>query len=255
MGHMNISGSLATEERLAWVRQQLDAEGRIHIGDAAERLGVSEMTIRRDLAELEGMGLARRVRGGAVAIGPVAFSERHRHRARAKARIAVKLVSLLPSSGAVGIDASSTMLRLATQIEGARDLTVVTNGPETFTTLQGKAGVTPVLTGGSLEPRTGSLVGPIACRTAGNLLLKRFFMSAAAVHPELGASEACLEEAEVKRALAAVAAEVTLAVDSTKLGTRAVAIGVEWDHVTRLVTELDPGDRRLDPYRNLVKIL
>ena len=58
---------------------------------------------------------------------------------------------------------------------------------------------------------------------AGHLAVARLFMSAAAVHPTVGPTETCLEEAEVKRALAAAATQVVLAVDSSKLDTRAVA--------------------------------
>lgn len=252
---MSLSGNLATEHRLAWIRNQLEQAGQVRIADAATQLAVSEMTIRRDLQELEAQGVARRVRGGAVAVGPMAFADRHKSRARAKARIAGKLLGLVPATGAIGIDASSTLLRLATAIDNGRDLTVLTNGWETFRSLQGKPGVTALLSGGELDNRTGSLVGPVACRTAGSLLLSRLFISAAAVDVELGPSEPCLEEAEVKRAMAAVAGEVVLAVDSTKLASRSVARSIPWTDLGLLVTELDPGDTRLDPYRNFVDIV
>jgi DeoR family fructose operon transcriptional repressor len=52
-----------------------------------------------------------------------------------------------------------------------------------------------------------------------------------------------------------MAGEFILAVDSSKLGTRAVAVGVEWDKVTTLVTELEPNDSKLDPYRKLANII
>jgi DeoR/GlpR family transcriptional regulator of sugar metabolism len=48
--------------------------------------------------------------------------------------------------------------------------------------------------------------------------------------------------------------EVVLAVDASKLGARAVAIGLEWDQVTVMVTDLAPSDKRLDPYRDLVAL-
>ncbi len=252
---MTVSGNLDGEERLAWLRAQLNTAGKVRIATAASELNVSEMTIRRDLQELEEAGLLRRVRGGAVATGPLPFEERHRRRARAKSQIAAKLAPLVPETGAVGIDASSTMLRLASTIESARGLSVLTNSIETFQALQGKQGLTALLTGGELDPRTGSLVGPLASRPTNDLLLRRLFVSAAAVDHEIGASEACLEEAEVKRALASVAGEVVLAVDSSKLDARANAVGLGWDLITMFVTELDPEDVRLDPYRTLAKIL
>jgi DeoR family transcriptional regulator, fructose operon transcriptional repressor len=110
--------------------------------------------------------------------------------------------------------------------------------------------VTALLTGGRLDPRTGSLVGPLATRTARELLLRRLFVSAAALHPDQGTSEATLEDAEVKLALADVAAEVVVAVDSSKLDQRAPARALGADRVRILVTELDPTDARLDSYRD-----
>ncbi len=252
---MSLTGNLATEHRLEWIRKELDARGQIRIADAATELRVSEMTIRRDLQELEAHGVARRVRGGAIAVGPLALADRQKSRSRAKARIAAKVLALVPVTGAVGIDASSTLLRLASALERGRDLSVLTNGPDTFYALQGKTGITALVTGGERDPRTGSLIGPIACRSAATLLLSHLFISAAAVDPTLGPSEPSLEEAEVKRAMAAVAGEVVLAADSTKLGARSVATSIAWEDISLLVTELDPHDGRLDGYRELVDIL
>ena len=252
---MSTSGNLATEERLSWLRARLEDDGRVRIADAADSLHVSEMTVRRDLQELESTGQARRVRGGAVAIGPLPLGDRSRSRAKAKSRIAAKVLPLLPGSGGLGMDASSTVARVASAMDTARDLTVVTNGLETFQTLQSRPGVTPVLTGGVLDNRTGSLVGPIAMRAAGHLLLSMLLLSAAAVDPGLGPSEQSIEEAEVKRCMAAVAAEVVLAVDASKLEGRSMAVSVPWEQVTTLVTDLDPGDARLDRFRDRVAIL
>ena len=251
---MTLVGNIAAEQRLDWLRQRLDQSGQVLIRDAAAELDVSEMTVRRDLLELEGLGVARRVRGGAVAVGPSPFAERDRRAARAKGVIAGKLQALVPSNGAIAIDASSTMLRLVNVIDGARDLTVITNGQQTFLALQGKPGIQPVLTGGSLDPRTDSLVGPVALRSAETFLLSHVFVSAAAVDPVLGPSEAAIEDAEIKRVLATRAATVVLAVDGSKLGHRALAVDFSWDAVDLLVTDLPPEDPRLDPYRTLAEI-
>ena len=250
-------GSVAAEERLRWLGKRLANQGAVTIAAAAEALGVSEMTIRRDLVELEERGAARRVRGGARAVGPRTFAQRHQTAARAKSRISAKLVDLLPADGVVAFDASSTVMRLSRVVgDVVRDLTVLTNGPDTFAALQGQPGVTPLITGGRLEPTTGSLVGPIACRSAGQFAVDVMFASAAAVDPAgAGALEVTLEEAEVKRAVAAGAREVVLAIDASKLGGRAPAVGLEWDRIDVLVTELDPSDGRLDPYRKLARLL
>ena len=250
-----VRGSIGSEERLEWLRERLTDDGAVTLAAAADALGVSEMTIRRDLAELEERGLARRVRGGAKAIGPQTFAQRHTVAARAKSRIAAKLASLVPADGVVAFDASSTVMRLAAMLDESRDLTVLTNSPETFGALQGQPCVTPLLTGGQLDPRTGSLVGPLACRSAGQLRVGTFFASAAAVDVATGSFEATLEEAEVKRSIAASADQVVLALDASKLVATSVAVAIEWDRVDVVVTDLPPADQRLDPYRRLTRLI
>ena len=155
---MNRRTFTSPEERLGEVKDLISERGAVRIDQLAADFGVSEMTIRRDLDELEALGIARRVRGGAIALGPEPFAQRHRHNARAKGRIAEKLIDLIPAVGTVAFDASTTVHRLAS-LEMARDLVIVTNGLDTFHAAVGKPGITASLTGGTQEPRTGSLVG------------------------------------------------------------------------------------------------
>lgn len=242
------------EERIGEMKDLISERGAVRIDELAQDFGVSEMTIRRDLDELEALGLARRVRGGAIALGPEPWEQRHQHNARAKAKIADKLVPMVPASGTVAFDASTTIYRLAASVENARDLVVVTNGWDTFHSMKETPGVTASLTGGTEEPRTGSLVGPMAVRTAQSLFYDTFFSSAAALDPELGPSEAAVAESEVKRAFSHTSSRIVLAVDHSKLGTRAQARVFDFEQIDLLVTDLKPSDSRLDPYRDRVKI-
>lgn len=237
------------------MRDLIAEQGAARIDELAQSFGVSEMTVRRDLDELEALGFARRVRGGAIALGPEPWEQRHQHNAKAKAKIAEKLLTLVPASGTVAFDASTTIFRLAASIETARDLIVVTNGWDTFHSMKGTPGVSASLTGGSEEPRTGSLVGPMAVRTAQSFLYDTFFGSAAALDPELGSSEAALAESEVKRAFSQTSNRIVLAVDHGKLGTRAQARVFDFEQIDLLVTDLEPSDQLLDPYRYLTEIL
>lgn len=250
-----VQGTVAAEGRLQWLRDRLAADGAVTISAAAEELAVSEMTVRRDLAELEERGSARRVRGGATAAGPMPFATRHAVAPRAKSRIAAKLAAMVPVQGVVAFDASSTVMRLTSALDAVQDLSVLTNSPDTFAALQALPDVHPLLTGGRLDQQTGSLVGPLACRTAAQLTVDVFFASAAALDPVSGALESTLDEAEVKRSIATGAAQVVLAADASKLDSRAAAVSLSWDSVDVLVTELDPVDRRLDPYRSAVRLV
>lgn len=251
---MSVPVFKSPEERIGQMKDLISERGAVRIDELAHDFGVSEMTIRRDLDELEALGLARRVRGGAIALGPEPWEQRHQHKARAKAKIAEKLLPMLPAIGTVAFDASTTIYRLAASIENARDLVVVTNGWDTFHSMKETPGVSTSLTGGTEEPRTGSLVGPMAVRAAQSFLYDTFFSSAAALDPELGPSESAVAESEVKRAFSQASSRIVLAVDHSKLGTRAQARVFDPEQIDLLVTDLDPSDSRLDPYRGWVKI-
>jgi DeoR/GlpR family transcriptional regulator of sugar metabolism len=233
----------------------LSSSGSLRIEDLAGRFKVSTMTIRRDLQALEDEGLVRRVRGGAVS-GAEPFEAREHRGGRAKQQIARKLATLVPSGGfGVCMDASSTVCTLAASMPAADNLSVVTDGIETFTTLSRDPKVHAYLTGGQKDPNAGSLIGPVASSVLKQFSFARAFLSAAAVDPFFGTSEFSAEECEIKRLMAELSDHVVMAVDSQKLGTGAAARCLPWDGIDLMVTELEVGDARLDPYREHVELL
>ena len=101
--------TLLGAERRARLLEILARDGALRLDPVAEELGVSAMTVRRDLDDLEAEGLARRVRGGAVApVLPRPFGDRMSTRSAAKAAIARKALDLVPETGAAAFDASTT---------------------------------------------------------------------------------------------------------------------------------------------------
>lgn len=250
-----VSESVSTAERDEWIVGSLADAGRVEIAALAERFEVSEMTVRRDLDRLAALGRLRRVRGGAVAVGPEPFARRFARHAAEKDRIADKLAELVGDGGAIALDASTTVQRLASRLREVSNLIVLTNGPDTFFALQDVAGVTAILTGGTLDRRTGGLVGPIAARSTHDVVTRCAIVSATAVSPEAGSTEQTLEDADTKLALVATASSVVLAVDHTKLGHHAAARCLALDRVDVLVTDLDPADARLDAYRDHCRIV
>jgi DeoR family fructose operon transcriptional repressor len=252
---MATSGTLHARERRTALLEMLARDGAVQLDGAASSLGVSSMTVRRDLEDLEAEGLLRRVRGGAVAtIAPLPFGERRAVRAAAKRAIARKAADLVPQTGAVAFDASSTVGMLGATLGARAALTVVTNSHDTFVALSSGTGVTPVLVGGVAEPTTGSFVGPVATRAASSMLYVRLFCSASAVDPAHGSSEVSLLESEVKHAFAQAARSTVLCIDSTKLDGQSLALGFALDEVEVMITELDPAHPALDAYRELVDL-
>lgn len=178
-------------------------------------------------------------------VGPSPFRTRSPQNARAKIAIAEKLAAIVPTTGSIAIDASSTMACLAHVLPSARDLLVVTNGVEAFESLQGRPGLRVVLTGGERDSRTSSLVGPTAESSARRFRFDVAFVSAAAVDTSIGALEETPEEAAIVDAFAANASRVVLGADSTKIGAVAPVLGLEWERVDLFVSELATDDARL----------
>lgn len=253
---MAMSSTVRAEERRSAILAIIERDGSAQLDQLATAMGVSPMTVRRDLDDLEAEGLLRRVRGGAIAItGPQPFGERRAVRIRAKQVIAAKAASLLPPSGAIALDASSTVGTMVPALSSHPGLTVATNSYENFSAVTAIADVSAVLIGGELEAATGSFVGRIACDAAESLLYQCFFTSATSVDASHGSSEVSLAESHVKRAFAGRSRRVVLCVDSSKLDSLSVAATFALDEVHALVTELDPADPRLDAYRDSTRIL
>lgn len=251
---MAIAGTLTAEQRREALRSGLAEHGQLRLTDVAAEWDVHPMTIRRDFEQLEREGVARRVRGGLLHVADDVFDGRRAHALVAKRRIAAKLLDLVPADAAVGLDASTTVHLLAAGLTHGRGLSVVTNGLAAFEALHDRPGIRTFLSGGERENRNNSLVGPIAVGNVRQFLLARCFLSAAALDPRAGSSETTIEQAAVKHAMAEASEHVVLAVDSSKLGQRSLVRSIGLGQVDLLVTELGPGDPRLDDYRDLVEI-
>jgi DeoR family transcriptional regulator, fructose operon transcriptional repressor len=253
---MATSSTVRAEERRSAILAVVNRDGAAQLEKLAVDLDVSPMTVRRDLDDLEAEGLLRRVRGGAIAIvGARLFGERRAVRTRAKQLIAAKAATLLPETGAIALDASSTVAALAPVLNSHAGLTVATNSYENFTAIRSAPNVTAVLIGGEQEPSTGSFVGKLACDAAESMLYQCFFTSASAVDAEHGSSEVSLAESQVKHAFARRSRQIVLCIDSSKLDATAIATTFDLSEIHLLITELNPADHRLDAYRKHTRLL
>lgn len=242
------------EVRRQRLAQLIQREGEIRLRMAAEVLGVSEMTARRDLEVLEVMGVAKRVHGGAVAVLPSEFGGRAERAAAAKLVIAGKLLELLPERGAFVLDASSTIAALAAKLPDRGDTEVFTNGVDTFSILARNPHLAVHMLAGVYDRRTTNLVGPLTIHSLESLYFDVAVMSCAGLDVRWGATEATLEDAAVKQRMLDAANRKILAVDRSKLGLRGRARLAPIRAFDVLVTELDPNHKDLSEYRGLVEV-
>lgn len=245
-------GSLSAQKRREELQEILAEHGNIDLSKAALRCGVSPMTIRRDLQEMEKSGLVKLVRGGAVAVEPERFERRLAKNRSAKLKIAQKLLQIIPQRGLICLDSSTTVHYLANALTSSK-LTVFTTGIPTFQALQGKVGRV-ILSGGEVEESTGALIGPQAMRAMDDYLFDMALISMTAIDSEFGATDPSIETAFYKRQIRRHSRRVVLAADSSKLDSSSQVVGLPLDEIDILVTELDTDHVLLEPYRNLVDL-
>jgi DeoR/GlpR family transcriptional regulator of sugar metabolism len=190
--------------------------GPAHVSDLAEDLGVSEMTVRRDLRELAREGKLERVRGGAVqAGGEPPFEETVVERFAAKDRIGAAAAGLVRDGETVMIDIGTTTLQAAHHLHG-RSLTVITTSLAVYEELLPDHGIELLLPGGIVRRNYRSLVGVLAEDSLRQLRADVLFLGTSAVDERLGVWDTTIVEVPIKRAMIEAAERVVLLADAEK---------------------------------------
>jgi DeoR/GlpR family transcriptional regulator of sugar metabolism len=221
------------ESRRAAIAELLRSSGSVTVAQLEQRFGISPMTARRDLSDLERQGLARRTHGGAVLPAITAhedsFATRLETETEAKAALAEAAVRMLAPRESVFLDSSSTAYFVARRIvQAGVAVTLITNSQPVMELVAtgGAANLELIGVGGTLRRLTRSYVGPFAIHTVLGHFADRLFLSVKGITADGTLTDADPLEAEVKRAMIAHAEEAVLLVDRTKLSARGLsAIG------------------------------
>ena len=209
------------------ITEMLAAKGAVRVVDLVRQFGVSDVTIRNDLAALAREGVLVRDHGGAVAQAftslSVAFHQRAMLNLEAKQRIGEAAAKMVSAGETIILDAGTTLMEMAKRLPRIAPLTVVTNSLNIATEVASRPGIHVMLAGGSLSNETISTIGPLAERDLGEMLVDKLFLGIQAFDDEAGLSDVSLEVARVKSAMFSAAKHVTLLADSSKYPSRAMA--------------------------------
>jgi DeoR family transcriptional regulator of aga operon len=227
-------------ERLSEILQVLAAEGAADVGALADRLDVSEATIRRDLQLLEEQHMLARTHGGAVASDvmyelPVRYKAA-RHQTE-KGRIAREAARRVGDGATVGFTGGTTTTEVARAILDRRGLTVVTNALNIAGELAIRSDLKLVVTGGTARPESYELVGPLAERALEDVNLDVAIVGVDGIAPVEGLTTHHEVEAHTNRTLLERARTVVAVADSSKLGRVAFARICPLDAVGELITD------------------
>ncbi|HZH62019.1 MAG TPA: DeoR/GlpR family DNA-binding transcription regulator [Metabacillus sp.] len=212
----------------------------VRVTELSKIFQVTEETIRRDLEKLEKENLLRRSHGGAVSIKDeqteVSYAEREITNAAEKRAIAIEAVKLIQPGDQIVLDASTTAWYMAKEMPDL-PLTVLTNSIKVAVELSKKEQVKVISTGGMLQPKSLSYVGPLAERSLNMYHVNKAFISCKGVHIEAGLSDSNEWQALLKSQMMSIADQTILMADSTKFGVRTFAQITDIQQIGFVITD------------------
>lgn len=213
--------------------------GRVSVDDLAQELDCSAMTVRRDLDRLAGLGLLRRVHGGAVT-GSTAeetpYPVRSATAVDAKRRIAAAAAAMISDGEAVLIDGGTTALEVARRLHDHR-LTVTPLSLHVATELGRAGGIRLIMPGGDVRPVELAFVGPLTVHALEVLRFDTAVIGCCGIDAEDGLTGHDLDESAVKAAAIAAARRTVVVADATKWGAGAFARFHDLSKVTTVITD------------------
>ena len=230
-------------QRRARVVARLHEVGVLSVTDLARELGVSPMTVRRDLHRLETTGEVRTVHGGVGLTGHEPGVPRPARDRAALCRVARRAAALVAPDDTVALGPGPAAYELARALPGSFAGSVITHSMPVMQLLAervaGPAGPRLVALGGELTAARHALVGPTTLAAIAGLRARTFFLDAAAV--DVRGTYACsTAEAQVTRGLADIADEVVLLATGAAFTGSAPALVAGLDRLTAVVTDAPP---------------
>ena len=210
---------MLTSQRKQEILALLKRQGQVVAKTLSEHYAVSEDTIRRDLRELAADGLLLRVHGGALPASPATggMAQRNALSGGAKQTIGAVAAALVLPGQTVIIDGGTTSLQLVRHLPLDLRATVVTHSPTIAVALEQHADIEVIIIGGRLFRHSMVAVGAAAIEALGRIRADTYFMGVTGVHLRAGLTTGDMEEAYVKRALAAQAADTVVLASAEKL--------------------------------------
>lgn len=239
-------------QRQEQILEQIRRNGGVRVSELVDSLGVSDMTVRRDISQLADRGRVVRVHGGAtLSDAPHSsfeprFSTKLGEQHEEKLLIARLAAALVPPGSSVALSGGTTTLAVAEQLREVPDLTVVTNSLPVADALHepDRRDRTVVLTGGIRTP-SDALVGPVAVAALRDLHVGLLFLGVHGFSRRTGCTSPNMVEAATNKALIAAAGKTVVVADHTKLRLVGLSTILPMDEVDILVTDggLSPDDR------------
>ena len=230
-------------ERRDLLLTRLRTDGKIVAKDIAGELGIAEDSIRRDLRELAAAGLCQRVYGGALPVSAAIadYATRTTVAVDSKERVAAAAARLVQPGSTVLLDGGTTALAVTAALPRDLRATVVTHSPTVAAALVGHPTVEVFVLGGRLFKHSAVTCGAATVEAAAGITADVFLLGVTGVHDEAGLTTGDPDEAAVRRALAARAADTFVLASSEKIGKASPYLVLPPGRVSGIITDA-PAD-------------
>jgi DeoR family fructose operon transcriptional repressor len=233
-------------ERHRRIEELIRRQHAVRVSALAEEFGVSEVTVRRDLEELEGRGVLERTHGGAVRARHLraepAYLEAIAQRAVEKRAIGRAAAALVEARDTIFLNGGTTTLEVFRHLE-APAVKVVTNHVGIALESVEREGLEVILVGGEYRAPSNSCTGPFATEALRRVNATRSFLGVEGLSLRAGLTTPAAPEAEIARVMIEqTRGPVTVVADSSKVGTVADFSIAPLEAVAALVTDegIDP---------------
>ncbi len=243
-----------TVDRRMKIMQKLSVHDQVFVKELSSEFGVSEVTIRNDLEQLEGKKLLIRARGGAMSATPVVsfdqhLGEKHKLNMSEKVRIGKQAARLIKDSDTVIIDSGTTTLEIVRNIETTlQNVTIVSNALNIANQLVTNPNINLIIPGGILRKNSLSLIGPLAEKSFRNFFVDKVFLGVDGFDTLHGISTPNIEEAYLNQIMIEVAREVIVVADSSKFLRKSLAFICKLERIDTVITDagiLEEDKKRL----------
>lgn len=252
---MKIINQHNTVERRMKIMQMLSMQDQVFVNDLSKEFGVSEVTIRNDLQQLEGKKLLIRARGGAMSINQtVSFDlhlgEKHKINLSEKSRIGQAAAKLIRDSDTVIIDSGTTTLEIIKHLDPSlTNVTIITNALNVANQLVSSTNINLIMPGGVLRKNSLCFIGPLAEKNFKNFYVDKVFLGVDGFDTLNGISTPNIEEAYMNQIMIEVAREVIVVADSSKFLRKSLAFICKLDKINTVITDsgiLEKDVKRLE---------
>jgi len=212
--------------------------GRIEVTLLSEKLEVSQVTVRKDLALLEEKGLLNREHGFAVMVSSDDISNRLAFNYNVKYKIALEAANLVEDGETVMIESGSCCALLAKELAtNKRDVTIITNSAFIAAYIRECPHVKVVLLGGDYQTESQVVVGPITRTCIESFYVDKLFLGTDGFTQKSGFTGKNHMRAETVRVMAENANKVIILTESTKFSKQGVVVQFKTKEVSILVTD------------------